>query len=669
MHRSEWPQRTDTVAQRAASAGEPAQRTPPSERADRPGGPVKSARRLAMEEARRSKRPSRSDRPAGTTPEPDRVLDGAGFEELLRRTLSRARGATDTASQIETLLTLDGRLEADHARRALTRAEAAALETLTRPGREPGPGEPGGPRPTSDAASASVFTSALVLTRHGRLLVTLPGARSLPEDFVGVAARIGWSEADLAHYRLLLADADQRVAHEIHESRTWLERIGAEGRTRAVAALRNAVFMVPPVQLYRDRTVYSNLRDDGNLTGKTLLPTHPDCFFHHLDRLPPQMWTDEEAVVVACLWLLHLSGGPNRIESFNGYQLTLDHVADNFRAMRALYLQVDPDADIDVVPDRPGEYTVEGLETVAARLAVVRAELVSGRRLYYEINATTRRKSEFLLPGPSGPSRQEKGICERLSGLLPGEAADLDAAVALLRSERDWLAEPMPEHPSGFEALIHTVVAAATEHFAADFALSRGIRSLPKLIDALGRRDWAEIVSWELPDFYCCVVPGATALAQHGGDRASVADSAWAMSARMQYNTWHVMPGNLPKDPAVQARDFLAPHALPDLAVHSDLHHRGHVANNIRYSARSPERVMVAGHPFQSLTDLRILRCEGPPFERSDLVAVTRVARFLAQAADLVAESAQHGKPITVTAFDHHWHRRTIIDSTQERHV
>ncbi|MFJ3937636.1 hypothetical protein ACIPYR_08420 [Streptomyces parvus] len=639
------------------------------ERTESPRRPAKSARRLAMEEARRSKRPSRSDRPAGATPEPDRVLTGAGFEDLLRRTLSRARGTADTATLIETLLTLDGHLEPEHARRSLTRAEAAALEMLTRPGREPGPGEPGGPRPTGASAAATVFTSSLVLTRQGRLMVTLPGARALPEDFAGVAARVSWGQEDLAHYQLLLSDIDQDVEREIHESRAWLQDIGVEGRTEAVSVLRNAVFLVPPVQLYRDRTVYSNLRDDGNLTGKTLLPTHPDCFFHHLDRLPPQLWTDEEAVVVACMWLLHLSGGPNRIESFNGYQLTFDHVADNFRGMRALYRQADPDADIGPVPERPDGYTVDGLAAVAAQLAVVRAKLVSGRRLCYEINATTRRKSEYLLPAPNGATRQETGICERLSGLLPGAAADLDAAVALLRSERDWLAEPMPEHPTGFEALIHTTVAAATEHFAADFALSRGIRSLPKLIDALGRQDWAEIVSWELPDFYCCVVPGATALAQHDGDRAALADSAWAMSARMQYNTWHVMPGNLPMDPAVKARDFLAPHALPDLAVHSDLHHRGHVTNNIRYSARSPERVMVAGHPFQSLTDLRILRCEGAPFERSDLVAVVRVARFLAQAADLVAESAQDGKPVTVTAFDHQWHRRTILDLTQEHHV
>jgi hypothetical protein len=621
-----------------------------------------------MEEARRSKRPSRGDRPAGTTEQPDRVLDGAGFERLLKQTLTSARSAPSTTAMIETLITLSGHLKREDADRSSTRAEAAAIRMLTRAGRAPGPGEPGGTGKPGGHEGA-VFTSSLALTPHGRMVVTVPGNRTLPPEAAatGVAARISWTEEDLTEYRTLLLDVDRRTAQETEECRALLAEMGEEGRRAAVDTIRNAVFLVPPVMLYQGSAVYSNLRGDGNLTGKTLLPTHPDCFLHHLDRLPLELWLDEEAVVISCLWLLHASGGPNRIESFNGYQLSLDNVADNFRAMRDVYAEADPGADLAELPD--GTPHISQLRDVAAQLAQARSGLVNNRRLHYEINATTRRKAERVLPRPSGTSAQERGICARLSPLLPQPAADFGAVLTALREDREWLGRPCNGSPTGFEALIHTTVAASVELFGADFALSRGIRSLPRLVDALDRQDWKEIVSWELPEFYCCVVPSANALALNGGNLAQVADSAWAMSARMQYNTWHVMPGNLPKDPAVQARDFLAPHALPDIAVHSDLHHRGHVANNIRYSARSPEQVMVAGFAFKSLTDLRIMRCEGKPFDQTELLAVTQVAGFLAGVSQLVAEAARDGRPVEVTAFDHHWHRKTIIDNVLEHHV
>ncbi|MEU2793027.1 hypothetical protein [Streptomyces sp. NPDC007100] len=633
---------------------------------ERPARTGQSARRLAMEEARRSKRPSRSDRRAGTTAAPDRVLDGGGFEQLLRTTLHRARGAADTGTLINTLITLDGHLAAEHAWRAPARDEVAAVRVLTRPGRDGG--SAGGPVAHDGPDPDAVFTSALSLTPQGRLAITLPGRRALPASAaaLGVAARISWSEADLAEYRRLLPEADRLAEFEVRECRSLLSELGAEGRREAVGTLRSAVFLVPPVQLYQGGNVYSNLRDDGNLTGKTLLPTHPDCFFHHLDRLPLDLWSDEEAVVVTCLWLLHSSGGPNRIESFNGYQLSLENVAENFRAMRRTYLEAGAETGLDPVPE--GTPPVRELLAVAHRLAQARAGLVGRRRLYYEIDASTRRKTERALPRTSRPAPQESGVCERLSELLPG-SGDFDGLLAGLRADREWLHEPRSGHPTGFEALIHTTVSASAELFSADFAMSRGIRSLPKLIDALRREDWAEIVSWELPAFYCCVVPGENAGSLYDGDRAQLADSAWAMSARMQYNTWHVMPGNLPKDPAVQARDFLAPHALPDLAYHSHLHHRGHVTNNIRFSARSPEKVLVAGFPFVSLTDLRVLRCEGEPFGRDDLSAVTTIAHFLARVTELVAEAAEAGVATEVTAFDHHWHRITIAENEKEHHV
>jgi hypothetical protein len=609
----------------------------------RPAG----SRRAAMLEQRRSKRPSRADRQAGTTAQPDHGLSDAGLTELLRQSLASARSAGSLADRISTLMSLDGHLPADSACRALTRAELTAIEVLTRPGRA-------GP-----AADEVVFTSAVAITPSGRLVITVPRARALPREAAetGVADRVAWGRDDLAEYRRRLSDADAEASWELGQLRQLLADAGADGRAEAVSSLRSTVSLVPPVMFYRGTTMYSNLREPGNLTGKTLAPSHPDCFFHHLDKLPLELWTDDEVMIVGCLWLLYSSGGPNRVESSNGFQLTLANVADNLRHQSRVYARV---GRVQPVPDGP--VPAGQLRELALALARTRLDLVRQRRLYYEINAATRRKVERAFPEQSREDRCERFTCDRIEQLLPGRSASFAAVLAAVRDDPDWLSGPVAGHPTGFEALIETTVTAALELLRADYAMSRGIRSLPRLIDALARQNWAEIVSWELPAFYCCVVPSRQAVRLFGGDFARLADSAWAIAARMQYNTWHVMPGNLPKDPSVQARDFLAPHVLPDITINSDLHHRGHVANNIRFSARSPETVQVAGFPFKSLTDIRVLRCEGPAFTETELYPVTRMARFLARLAETVAAHALAGRRIEVSSFDHRWFRRTIIE-------
>lgn len=617
--------------------------------------PAVSARRQAMEEARRSKRPSRANQRAGTAPQPDYVLSDAGFTELLRQTLATARASTDLATRITTLATLSGRLPEQDAWRVLTREEQLAVRVLTRADRVPVPERIGTePAPV-------VFTSALGLSPHGKLVVTVPGERVLPSEVAatGVADRVAWSPEDLACYQQSLPVVRREHQREVAECRALLDSLGEEGRAGAVDALRQAIFLVPPVLFYHRNNVYSNLRaEPGNLTGKTLLPSNPDCFFHHLDKLPFDLWTDDEAVFVACLWLLYLSGGPNRLESFNGYQVTLRNVSDNLRGQCAVY-----DEPVPPLPESAERLSAEALRALAERLATVRADLVARRRLYYEINATTRRKAERLFSADSASDLAERRVSERLAELFPAAEGGFSALLAALRDDPELLATPTAGLPSGFEAIIHRSVVTAGDLLSADMALSRGIRSLPRLVDALAEQNWKEIVSWELPEFYCCVVPSPDAVRLYDGDYARLADSAWAVAARMQYNTWHVMPGNLPNNPVVQARDFLAPHVLPDLATHSDLHHRGHVANHIRYSARSPETVVVGGAPFKSLTDLRVLRCEGPPFTERELYAVTRIARFLAQVSELVAELAATGVARNeVRSFDHKWYVRTIIE-------
>lgn len=618
----------------------------------------RESRRLDMEAKRRSKRPSRSDVPAGSS-EPQHHLGDAGLPAMLDAVTATARRQGTVREMLDTLLTLDGHLPRDVGVAALDHLDRCALDVLLA-------GDTARRTPTAEgwAEPGARFTSAVAVTSHGRLVISTPGRRTLPPeaDRHGVVAWVPWDSEVLKRFRDASARALGQDAREVEECREYLTALSGQERADVITALRGAVFLVPPTQFYRGRTVLSNLRDEDNLTGKSLGPNHPDCFFTALDRLPVELWSDNEVVVVAVLWVLFTSGGPNRVESSNGHHLDLERAWANLRAVRAVYAG----AAVPVpLPDLPEERpSVRELLRLAEGLSAARTSLIDARALSYYINATTRSKLERALPVRPPNTPQERLVVDALAVTVPGaEAArGLADVVAALREQPDWVCETGTDGANGLERVIATTVRAAVDAFEADFALSRGLRSLPRLIRALRDRDYREIVSWELPDFYCCVVPSERAVKQHGGNRFAVADAAWAMSARMAYNTWHVMPGNLPKDSSVLARDFLAPHVLPDIADFSNLHHRGHVLNRVTYSARSPEKVLVDGHVFKSLTDLRVLRCEGEPFTLPELVPVARIAHFLAETVSVAAEEAAAGLEPVVSAFDHEWHRRTITE-------
>ena len=167
-------------------------------------------------------------------------------------------------------------------------------------------------------------------------------------------------------------------------------------------------------------------------------------------------------------------------------------------------------------------------------------------------------------------------------------------------------------------------------------------------------------VGWEIAEFFCCVVPAQDAGRHFGGSAIRLADMAWAMSARMQYNSWHFIARSLPAVPEVVGRDYFVPPTIPDLALYSDQHHHGHVAAKVRFSIRSPQPVQVLDRRFTGFVDLRLLRCDGRPFGEQDLLAAHRTSGFIAGATALAARLAASDIPLEVRAFDSEWHRRTV---------
>jgi hypothetical protein len=371
----------------------------------------------------------------------------------------------------------------------------------------------------------------------------------------------------------------------------------------------------------------------------------------------PDLWSDSDAVMVVCLTLLIRSAGFARIEEANGTQLTLHHVAELLERTRQRYNRI-PGAP-QVAPARAVE--VEPLYALAQALGEQRAALPRGVQLYREIHGSLMHKIERTA-GPWGQRAEEvdREVSAQLRSRLPLSGSTLGELTAALAAAPEWLARPHDDVGIGLESLIRETVVAALSTFHADFAMSRGMRSLSALIDALRAQDWARIVRWELPDFFCCVVPAPASQRYFGDSPAHLADVTWSISARMQYNSWHFIAGNLPRVPEVVRRDHFVPPTIPDIALYSDQHHHGHVAARVRYSIRSPQPVTILDRTFRGFVDLRLLRCDGTPFSEQDLLAAHRASAFIATATSLAAGLAAAGQPVNVTAFDSQWHWDTV---------
>ncbi|WP_330242552.1 hypothetical protein [Streptomyces sp. NBC_00525] len=617
------------------------------------------SRRAANSRKRQSRRPSRLGLAAGATPKPDRVREeDAGFPGLLARVWGKASAAAGTRAALDILLTLDGHVPAEVQTSALRIADAAALKVLAGLTADTDAGVPSGP--VAEPAGRAAFLGEIGLTTSGRVVVRVPSQPPLAKQhtLVGGVLRVPWAPRHLEDYRREVERARERFQRDADDSRRWLAEQGPEGRAALLEQLTEGARRTAPFMLYIEDKQYTNFRDTNTVVGKTLWPGHPDCVFGSLSGLPLELWSDHDVLLVVCIGLLIRSAGYGRIEEVNGSQLTPENVGRLLEQTRRNYngalggeriAAAGPDAGVDA------------LTALATELGAHRPEVARTVQLYREIHGTLIHKVEKVAaPYGEVAADRDRQVTEHLRATLPVTGDRLAGLRLADDAGPSWLARPYGEFGTGLEAVVYETVAATTAAFGADFSMSRGIRSLPGLVRALRAESWDEITTWGITDFFCCVVPAPEARRHFGDSPATLADTAWAMSSRMQYNSWHFIAGNLPRTEKVLERDHFVPPTIPDIAHFSDQHHHGHVNNMVRFTIRSPHTVWVCDRPFDGFVDLRIVRADGEPYTEQEMLAAHQVAAFVARMTQQAVVLAEQGEQAAVTAFDSAWHWRTI---------
>lgn len=610
------------------------------------------SRGAALAKARQSRRPSRLGLRAGTASQPDsQRVEDAGFPVLLTQTWRQAMAAPGPLEAVDALLTLDGHVPADIQLRALTVEDECAIKVLF--GRSWRTGSEN-PTPTD---GTTAFMGEIGLNTSGRVVVRVPSRGPLREEekLVGGILRVPWSRSTLSAYQVELNNALSQWRESIADCRAWLAATGAGGRRDMLEVLKEAALRTAPFILYSGTRQYTNFRERNTLTGKTLWPGHPDCALSSLATIPLELWSDYDVQLVAGLTLLTRSAGFARIEEANGTQLSVAHVACLLERTRVTYNSISGGPQVE----RASSPSIADLTKLAVTLSRRRQAISEKSQLYREIHGPLMHKVERVAAAFSS-DRREAELCARLRERLPVSGDTLSELRASIAKASGWLAHSHSEFATGLESLIYESVHASAAVFNADFAMSRGMRSLPALIEALRANELSKIAAWEIPHFFCCVVPGLNARRHFNDSFSSLADTAWAMSARMQYNSWHFLAGNLPRIPATAMRDYFVPPTIPDIAYYADQHHRGHVAAKVRFSIRCPQTVVILDRRFDGFVDLRLLRCQGPPFDERDLLTAHRASALIAEATTLAATLVAGGTQIEVTKFDSQWHWEKI---------
>jgi hypothetical protein len=574
-----------------------------------------------------------------------------GFAGLLPQLVDEALQIADPVSATAHVLGLAGRVSPQVAVAAMPRRERALWRHAS------------AAAPAPQRVGAAWATSDVRVCRDGRVrlgepVAARPGAANASERFDWLAIEeeamsIAQLELDRASWAAWCDEDDElRACDRFDDACLWAWqsqlRADASRLPQLLAHVNANLQHAAPLIWYVDASRFSNFVDE-NLAGKSLLPAAPRNVFRpqELDELLARPVEERFALLAADL--LDRAGGPHRWEERNWTQVRPADLRLHLTTALASYARLDGGARS---PDPQHEDPWAMLVDLAEQAHERRDRLAQRRQRYRSIAAPLLHKREaFVHPGCAQEARQRfeqawLRVTRHAVGPRPRGVEDLagyfDAVAAT--------AGACGRFASALEEALALTAFAALRAADADVAMTRGHRRPAEIARDVDDCAWDRLAAREQGEFYCCVLPHPRVLL--GAERARLAESLWAMAARMQYNSWHFLGGNLPTVGDVRGRDRFIPPRLPDVSAWSDQHHRGHIATGVRYSVRAPAPVTVAGRDLWGFCDVRLLRFVGCPFDETEMMIGLTAARHAASLTQAALDhAARSGSAPHVEAF------------------
>lgn len=556
-----------------------------------------------------------------------------GFAALLDEMIQGISRKDSLSRVVHTILTLRKRQPHSISLRSLTARQSALLELM-------------GAHLLEWAPPASTTQGTIWhigVWNYGRIFL----ADTLPEnrDYV-IFAWIAVPDEISSEIAARVQEAEAKDAAYERELEAFLAEVTEAGKREIVESVSDGVDHMDPVLIYVGDSTFTNFGPYNTLLRK------PGALFDRLADTPTREWLPDEKRFVGSLYWVRQAG--MRGEEFNGLQLTPRTLREHFEASFQRYSQK--------LGRQSGELP-ETLAEAAKHLLVMRQEVSRDHVTCRWVNGLNFYKSERLVPRSVVATSVEGLPCdvreyiENNFGLRVSSFSSLDA---LFRACVEVAASVVPETErplmDGIEQFLERITMSAVEAIKSDFGLTRGIRDIHRWQQKLDEQQYVEIGEWPTTDYFCGVFPSAS-MRNRMPDPARLAKVLTACSVRMQYNSWHYMPGHFSKELA--PHHYYFPPRMADTAIWSDQHHAGHVMAAVRFSIRSPAPLKYRDRTYFGMVDLRLFRTSGAHFNRKDLCEAIKYTDYLRSVYQAITDMAASGeRKIVIRAFDKPWFER-----------
>jgi hypothetical protein len=414
------------------------------------------------------------------------------------------------------------------------------------------------------------------------------------------------------------------------------------------------IYHMAPVLTYIDEYTYNNFYQSNNLIqvmgGKST--------YFMLDELKTKdviEWKDKEVVFIYLMYWLIKSGGPARGEEFNGVQL-LPQTLNSFLDEKISIYQ-------DALNISNGK-VVHGIEQKSKYVSELRKQMQERYVFYRHINGLNLHKEERFVPKSLLGNNEDSDVDTTLQVLLlENYSLDLNAYPNVYNGFRDLIVSILNSksieegiiHP--LERVFQDIVDCAVKATNSDVGMTRGIRDINAFINANDNELFDQACSWEQSDYFTCVVPCSEIKQMFKGKEKILSGILKSIAARMQYNGWHYLPGNIPYDKIPVDRHFFFPPVMPDTTELSNQHHKGHIHAGVKYAIRSPEKITYKGKEYISFTDLRLMRQKGTPFTHEEFLLSLKFSSYLKQYYQALIDVVSiENKDVKINSFDKKWY-------------
>jgi hypothetical protein len=421
-----------------------------------------------------------------------------------------------------------------------------------------------------------------------------------------------------------------------------------------LAAVADWVERVETVYVFVGRHVFSKSDAGSN----TLIR---DGLIEGLRAAPPHEWRPSDRLFVVAAHCLFDSGRSVRFEEFNGRQLSATALRQHLLDRYAGYCAA---AGAD-----PGDFHGLSLLELAGRIRALIPEVdASPAMRYRRINGLTFVKNEYLTRPHlrRDPDRMPELVAEYGYGHLgtspTGDVrADLRAMTRAAAQADAQGTGPGPADGGAVGELLGAIVMSAIERTDSDYGMSSSVRDLASLRGA--RPGGPEgVLALKKDRFFCCCLPHSSRM--DGLPDEETTAILWRAAQRMMYNRWHFAPGEFDRALIPRQRHYFFPPQIPDIAVHAEHHHGGHVASRVRYSIRAPGAqawlppFRLFGHGFRGCYDIRLVRMEGAPYTMVELAEAVRHCSLVDELWRTLAQGIEHGvfPVVAVGGFDRTWY-------------